>query len=993
MHRLSNQIRAVVAGVLLLAILAVLWLSISSLTSLGATINSVYVDSAMQQAESFLRRVAAEQAERYDARFRRYLMQVANQAAALSHFYEREAQLDDAQVKVDAILSERLANGGYGNTRDEPASIFYWGGNALDDVLRRELMVTSYLEPVLVEAQVSDPLITAAWIITSSGIGRYTPNTDPHRDWPAGFDLRNPEHDPVYSVATPAFNPEKTARYSGLYMDAAGQGVIVSAVAPVYRADGRYAATTGVDVSLSDMRREILSFTGFSQTGDATGFAFLVAADGQAIAFPPSQLDVLGLTHPEELLELNLLSTSNAQFSELVRRMISRQAESVGLERLQLAGNNYYVAHSGMASTGWRLGLAYPEDEVLRGSEAIGTTAGIAVKDTILRIGGVAVFGFVLVGALVTLFLRYRLLHPLEGLNASARRIADGDLQAPIDTSGRDELATLAGNLSTMRDAVRETLDRLRDSEQRLQSIIDNAPAAIYVKDLSGRFQLMNRHCSQLLGTSPEQAIGKQDHDFLPPPVAHEVGLNDRRVIDAGVPLHVEEAIPVDGETRTFVSIKFPLQDHRGQVLGVCGISTDITDRKQVEHELQQHRTRLSEMVAERTRELSIARERAESANRAKTSFLANMSHEIRTPMNGVLSLAQLLARGELSEKDRHYVELILNAGRALMTVLNDILDYSKIEAGQVSAVRAPFSLEHLVRDIEGLMLPLAEQKKLEFRTTCARDLPDRVVGDSSRLRQVVLNLVGNAIKFTERGRVTLRLSDLSRGHDPVRLRIEVEDSGPGISAADLEHIFDRFFRAGIDTGPAGTGSGLGLSICKKLVELMDGEIGVSSVPGEGSRFHIEIDLPKALDESGTRDDAAQLQAPAPGPLRILVADDDPIGRMACQTLLEQVGHRITVADNGSEALAALEGGDFDLVLMDIHMPVMDGLEATRRVRDHADPRIRDIPVLALTASVMNDEYHRYLDMGITAVLAKPLSIDELNRTIQDALQDGARVH
>lgn len=985
MHRLSNQIRAVVAGILLLAILAFLWHSITSLTSLGETVDRLYVESAVQQAEDAIVRLAEEQSRRYDARFRRYLQQVASQGAALARFYDRDTRLDDPATSAADILPIRYPNGAFGNSPEAPVSVGFWGGPHLTDELRRELLAGEYLDPILVEAQAGDPLVTGAWVITRSGIGRYTPNTDPHRALPPGFDLRNPAHDPVYSVAVPEFNPDKQVRYGKLYMDAAGQGVIVSAVAPVYRADGRFVAATGVDIALRGMRQEILNFTGFTRAAETAGFAFLVAADGRAIAFPPSRLGLLGLSSPEQLLDLNLLGSSNARFATLVKGMIAAQPGSVGLARLHLREGNYYVAHSSMPSTGWTLGLAYPEDGVRRGSEVIAETANRAVHETISRIGGAAVLGFVLFGALITVFLRYRLLRPLEGLNASAKRIASGDLQTPIDTSGRDELATLAANLSSMRDAVAENIEKLRDSERILQSIIDNANAAIYVKDAAGRFLLVNDHCCQLLGTTPEEAIGKRDRDVLPPVAMVHVTHNDQCVIDTATSLKFEESIPVGSKIHTFLSLKFPLRDHRGELSGVCGISTDITERKRTERELEQHRTRLSDMVDERTRELSIARERAEAASRAKTSFLANMSHEIRTPMNGVLSLAQLLEQSELSDKDRHTVKLILNAGRALMTLLKDILDYSRIEAGELSIAPAVFSLEHLVRDIEGLMVPLAEQKHLSLQIVRAPALPDHVVGDATRLRQVMLNLVGNAIKFTDSGTVALRLSDVSGGDNPVRLRVEVEDTGPGIPQGDRDAIFERFFRAGIDSDRARSGSGLGLSISQKIVGLMGGRIRVSSVPGQGSCFHFETSLPKAV--TGPVDDTANArQELTPSNMRVLLADDDRISRFAFRALLEKAGHRVTTAEDGSEALRALEADDFDLVLMDVHMPMMDGLEATRRIRRSADPKIRDIPVLALTASVMNDEHERYLTSGITAVLAKPLSMEELNRTIRQAL-------
>jgi signal transduction histidine kinase/CheY-like chemotaxis protein len=375
-------------------------------------------------------------------------------------------------------------------------------------------------------------------------------------------------------------------------------------------------------------------------------------------------------------------------------------------------------------------------------------------------------------------------------------------------------------------------------------------------------------------------------------------------------------------------------------------------------------------------RNLKQARDGAEAANGAKSQFLASMSHEIRTPMNAILGFAKLLEDEPLTEDQQQMVERINAAGRSLLSIINEILDFSKIEAGQLSIEQRPFKLAELLGHIGGLMGAVAQAKGLTLRLQDDTPLAGRLSGDALRIEQVLINLVGNALKFTEQGGVTLRVAPVTVTETTARLRFEIEDTGIGLSPDALERLFVPFTQAESGIARRFGGTGLGLSISKRLVELMGGHIGVESTFGVGSTFWFELPLGRLADAEQSATPAAQVKGPRLQGLRLLVVDDSPINLKLAERVLQREGAEVTLMSDGQQALDGLRAhpAGFDLVLMDIHMPVMDGLTATRAIREELG--LHTLPVIALTAGVMANEKQNALDAGINDFLPKPMDMD-----------------
>ncbi|HYC05067.1 MAG TPA: ATP-binding protein [Azospirillaceae bacterium] len=501
-----------------------------------------------------------------------------------------------------------------------------------------------------------------------------------------------------------------------------------------------------------------------------------------------------------------------------------------------------------------------------------------------------------------------------------------------------------------------------------LRAVLDVVADAVFVHDDQGRFVLSNTTNAENLGRRLEELEGRSLRDLVPPEVARAWEAENRAIIESGRETVQEQAFPgPDGAMRTYRVSKRPFTIEGGGRF-VAGTATDIS-------------------------ELKAAKERAQAGERARAQFLAMMSHEIRTPMTGVMGLAELLRETELSPQQREYVDTLHDSARALLRILNDILDFSKIEAGKLTVDAVDVDLPALVHEVHGLLATLARDKGLAFTVTVDPELPRHVRCDPVRLRQILVNLAGNALKFTESGAVEVLLEGAEAGGD-VDFRLTVRDTGIGMSGEQLTTLFQPFTQADGSTTRRFGGTGLGLAITKALVDAMGGTLRVVSRPGEGSAFQVALRCPPGCEP---KRETARIER-ALCPARVLLAEDNLVNRTLIETMLVRMGHTVEAVADGRAAVERLASGAvFDIVLMDLQMPVMDGIEATRAIRGMPGPTA-DIPVVALSADVLPENRAAQAGAGLDGFLPKPVEWEALARIVADAaarrppLLDGAAV-
>jgi len=607
-----------------------------------------------------------------------------------------------------------------------------------------------------------------------------------------------------------------------------------------------------------------------------------------------------------------------------------------------------------------------------------------------------AMFNVLLALALVTMVvLIFRSFgRPLADIRDSLFRLADGNTD--IQLSGLKRIDEI-GRLSVAVRGFRNAIERQRQAERAKENLISEKNAILenaLVGIMVVRYRTIsscNRRLEEILGYTTGELLGKST-----------------RVIygfDADYDSIFTEVMPMLTSGQTW-SGEYQLKRKSGEIFwgaltgraldpgnpfeGAVWIVADVSERRAAKEEVARYQAHLETLVSERTAELVRAREEAEEANLAKSRFLATMSHEIRTPMNAIMGMSQLALQTGLDDKQRDYVEKIGVSARSLLGIINDILDYSKIEAGKLQIESIVFRLQDVLEQVSAIAGQLARDRRIDFSIHIDDAVPPFLIGDSLRLEQVLTNLVGNAIKFTEQGKVAVHCH-CRPFSDGIELHFTVSDTGIGMTAEQQSRLFTAFSQADASTSRRFGGTGLGLAISRQLIEHMGGTIGVESTPGEGSvfRFHVKLATPgeaetealkqRLLKPSGLREAVAATAQNLKG-ARVLVAEDNEINQQVVSEFLQIGGLEVVLANDGEQALQRLREQQFDVVLMDMMMPRMDGLEATRQLRQ--ETRWAKLPVIALTANASPEDRERCLAAGMNDFLSKPIDPSELFRVL-----------
>jgi PAS domain S-box-containing protein len=678
----------------------------------------------------------------------------------------------------------------------------------------------------------------------------------------------------------------------------------------------------------------------------------LQAADGRSLGIV-ALYGVAELDQPE--LATSLLSMAASRISAEIERLESDKALLGSRERLELAVEGSQLAL-------WDLNVATGEVFLSeRWCSMMGEPAGVTHTSLAQLFGRVpledrAVVNRAFRAALTGSAPFYGVTHRVLRADGTVVWVRSHGKVSQRDANGR-ALRLVGTNADVTWEKTAE--EEVARRERELRTISDNVPATIVRLDRDFRFLYANRRYAVTAGIDVDALAGKRLIDVLGEAQYREVEPHFQRTLEGDMVTYDRE-VEIGGQRRWLEVTVIPDVNAEWEVQGVFCIGLDVTERKEIERRMVE------------------ARMNAEAAARAKSDFLATMSHEIRTPMNGVLGLAGLLLDTELSAEQHGYVETLHRSATSLLDILNDILDMSKIEAGKLALEPIAFELATTVEDVAALWAPRAAAKSLELAVQIDPSCPRCVIGDPGRIRQVLDNLLGNAIKFTERGHVLLRASAAGESAEDAQVLFEVEDTGVGIASADCSRLFEPFSQADTSTTRRFGGTGLGLAICRRLVQLMNGEIGVESTQGRGSRFWFSARLPAGAEQPPLE------QSDLDGK-RVLVVDDHPVNRMVLRKQMQALGMRVTGAANATEAWERLQaaGADeaFDAVVLDHHMPGTDGIELGRRIL--ADPCWRALPIVLLTSGGHRNDSAQARTAGFAGYLIKPARSSLLSKMLE----------
>ncbi|WP_343624073.1 ATP-binding protein [Roseateles puraquae] len=719
-----------------------------------------------------------------------------------------------------------------------------------------------------------------------------------------------------------------------------------------------------------------------------------------------AKLDVLASSLPELLWNLDAVAAREVVSAIVKSPEVVRVSVSDASQGLPFIENHMPERRLGKTLTG--------ERDILRGATRIGHIQ-IEIDDhlsttAVMRqrwVYGATVGGQLLASlALVLWLLNSRLFRPLRELGDFANDLAEGRFSAKLAHTRQDEIGLLGGHLEHMRDALQQQFEAQRHLIDRLRGMAETVPGVVYQLRLAVNGEFSFAYVSEAV--REYFLLGSAELSRSAAPWFERIHPDDRALVRDSLlasarnlsPWQQEFRTPLaDGGERWLYGNAIAQREADGSVLW-HGFLTDISRQRRdaLELELERYRHHLEELVEARTAELAEATQAAQAASLAKSAFLANMSHEIRTPMNAIIGLTYLAQSDTIEPEQQQRLQKVANAAEHLLSVINNVLDFSKIEAGKLSLERREFTVDQVLDNIANMTTQAAAAKRLRVETDIAPELRGRpLIGDPQRISEVLLNFAGNAVKFTERGFVRLRAQLAPAHHGTgLGLRFEVIDSGIGIAPEAQSRLFRDFEQADSSTTRRYGGTGLGLAICRRLAELMGGQVGVDSTLGSGSCFWFSLDV-----EAPAQAPTVPTAAPRPHsarerlaslvqrqPCRILLAEDNPVNQEVAVALIGSAGLVVDVAADGQQAVDMVKTGHYALVLMDVQMPVMDGLDATRAIR--ALPEGAQLPILAMTANAFDEERQRCLDAGMDDHVAKPVVAEQLFATLHDWLS-GAR--
>lgn len=994
----------------------------------SATQNETSIKS---QASFFLSQVTWEKAMRCENIFKRIAVSSSYLAKQVSINLANEKILGDVPFGEPDKLFRAPNSQLYSNLPTDPVMVLYWGDNKLHKGITRHLNALSHIDPLLKTIISQNSEAVASFVTSEKATTRYFPNFQSIlRDLSKeAYEIRDSAW---YMAVKPENNPERKTIWAKVYQDPAGRGLMTTAVSPVYDVNNIFIGATGVDVTLVNITDKILASTEKNYPMKTKGmFSFIIDANGRIVGFPREYLSLFGFEKITILKNIGYNALFNLKLSDSESKAVrqlwkdSTSTKAPSHERITLNGQQLLISSFIMPSTGWRLGVAVPESNLLESIQKTRFAMKSMVNTMIFKFGFFALIIMIasIVGFAILSFKYF--IRPMDTLINAAICVKEGDLTQQVEIERDDEIGILAHTFNGMVIELNKLNIKEKEYAKKLQQKVKERTIELEDKTLQQEKtlkQLKQEICERKeienqLSKSEEkyrdifnnsvQGIfqSSQDNKVLSanPSMARILGYDS---IDDFLSCiqNLAEQVYVEPEQRQrfiellkandFVSgfeAQLQKKDGGSVWVSICGraIKNDSGSLSYIQGSFVDISERIhAQEIFEHAKKI------AEDASRAKGEFLAIMSHEIRTPLNAIIGMTRLTLTTALDKTQKEYLDAVLISSDHLLTLLNNILDFSKIEAGKFVLEKKAFDITVLLNDMMTMFTFQAQKKYLKL-TYSTQKIPRFVKGDVHRIRQILVNLVSNAIQFTNAGAIIIDVNlhndtEISTDNNEVMLLFSIKDTGIGIPSNKIDSVFNDFTQLKSTHSMASGGTGLGLTITKQLIHLMGGDIWVQSQDGKGSTFYFTLQLELAVKDEidaltkQTQDTAAAtFQNKVYTPIKILLAEDFEVNRKLLVPFLERYGHTVITAKNGKEVLNLLSNQAVDLILMDIKMPIMDGIEATRQIRKDNTQSIANIPIIALTAHAIKGDREKFIDAGMDEYISKPIQGDELLNIIE----------